>query len=851
MENSPKVGTPVADPPAPEAGTAYWAEPASSLISQLGSSARGLSSPEAARRLRQEGPNTLALESHTAALALAIRQFSSPVVLILLGAALVSMVLREWVEATIIFAILLASAILSFLQEFQADRAMGALRRRLALTVRVRRDAGVVTVPAAEVVRGDIVLLSAGTLVPADGLVLESQDCLVSESSLTGESYPIEKRPGTVDARSPVAARSNCVWMGTSVRSGTATVLIVETGQRTEFGVVATSLAAHPQESAFTLGIHRFGSLLMRIMLVIVVLVIVINQILGRPALDSLLFAVALSVGLTPEMLPAIVSVTLSRGARAMARQGVIVRRLDAIEDLGGMDLLCTDKTGTLTEGKIALHSAVDLEGLPAPAVLRLAFLNAALEAGIANPLDEAIVTAGRAAGCNLDGARKVAEIPYDFSRKRLTLVVQQDGEDGPLIVTKGAFSNVLAVCDVAPLARQRCQQYYEKVSDQGLRLLAVATRRAPSCESYGQEIERGLTLVGFLLFQDPPRADVPVTLRALGQLGIRTCVISGDNRYIVAHLARVVGLNAKAMLTGEQLAGLKDEALWALAPRTDLFVEVDPQQKERIVRALQRTGHTVGYLGDGINDAPALHAADVGISVDRAVDVARDSADIVLLQRDLRVLRRGVEAGRRTFVNTLKYICITISANFGNMVSMAIATPLLPFLPLTAAQILLNNFLSDLPSLALATDKVSLAQLHAPQRWDLVEVRHFMIIFGLLSTMFDLLAFAVLLHVFDANESEFQTAWFVISLLTELAVVLVLRTREAAWRSLASPALLWTTAASAVTAVALPFCGGLAQLLNFEPLPGSLLLVSLTIVAGYVVAAEGVKRAFFRQRPA
>ena len=468
-------------------------------------------------------------------------------------------------------------------------------------------------------------------------------------------------------------------------------------------------------------------------MVVIVLFVLTVNLLLGRPAIESLLFAVALAVGLSPELLPAIVTVTLSAGAQAMSRRGVIVRRLEAIENLGSMDILCTDKTGTLTEGIIVLNGALDAANRPSDEVRRLTFLNAAFETGIENPLDAAIVAAGKRAGVTTHGFTKIDEIPYDFLRRRLTIVVADDGNPTKhLIITKGAFSNVLDTCaslecdgvDTPFTTELRAQldAVFKARGAEGFRVLALATRRVAAKPRYGHDDEKGMTFRGFLVFSDPPKADAQRAIHDLAQLGIRIKVISGDNRYVTAHLAEAVGLNSKSMLTGDDLVKLKDEALWHHAPRTDLFVEIDPQQKERIVRALQRTGHSVGYLGDGINDAPALHAADVGISVEEAVDVARESADIILLSRDLDVLRSGVEDGRRTFANTLKYISITTSANFGNMVSMALATPLLPFLPLAAKQILLNNFLSDVPSIAISSDNVDPDRVSRPQRWNIKE---------------------------------------------------------------------------------------------------------------------------------
>ena len=814
----------------------------------MGSGDRGLAAAEAAQRLRQHGANTVEDQPRVTALRLLARQFESPLVLILVFGAVISMFLRDWVDASIILAIVLGSTLLGFAQEYHAGTAVAALRRRLALTVQVLRGGQAETIAATAVVPGDVILLSAGNLVPADGVVLEARDFLVTEASLTGESFPVEKQSGVLPADAPLAGRTNCVFLGTSVRSGTATVLVVKTGRATAFGAVAARLHERAPETEFARGVRQFGFLLVRVMVVMVVFVLAVNHVLDRPIIESLLFAVALAVGISPELLPAIVSVTLSRGARAMARRGVIVRRLEAIEDLGSMDVLCTDKTGTLTEGVITLDAAADPEGRASSGVLRLAYLNAAFETGIDNPLDTAIVAAGEKARMTTEGHRKVDEIPYDFIRKRLTIVVAgKDEAPEHLIITKGAFASVLAACSVDAVLRESLEAYYRQKGTEGFRVLAVATKRVAPRERYGHDDERGMSFAGFLLFFDPPRDDAQKTIHDLAALGIRIKVITGDNRYVAAHVAAAIGLDSKAMLTGEEIGRLRDESLWYLAERTDLFVEVDPQQKERIVRALQRTGHAVGYLGDGINDAPSLHAADVGISVEKAVDVARESADLILLQHDLDVLRGGVEDGRRTFANTLKYISITTSSTFGNMVSMALATPLLPFLPLAAKQILLNNFLSDLPSIAISTDNVDPEHTARAQRWDVRAVRRFMIVFGLTSTVFDLLTFALLLKVFDADETTFQTSWFVVSLLTELAVVMVLRTRGPAWRSTPSPLLLGTTVAVCAVALLISYAGPVATAFGFVPLPWQLLAAAVLIVAAYVATTEVAKLRFFR----
>ncbi|MBC7583649.1 MAG: magnesium-translocating P-type ATPase [Tardiphaga sp.] len=840
----------------------YWNEDPTALAASLGAGPGGLTSDRAASQLATVGPNSVEDAPRLSALRLMLRQFESPLVLILAFAAAISLVLQQWVDAGIILAIVLGSSLLSFYQEYRASTAVEELKKRLALTARVLRDGAEQVLPVTQIVPGDVILLAAGNLIPADGIILETQDFLVSEASMTGESFPVEKRPGVVAPDAALAERTNTVFLGASVRSGTAKVMVVRTGHRTEFGAIAARLRARQPETDFARGVRQFGYLLIRVMVIIVLFVLTVNLLLHRPVIESLLFAVALAVGLSPELLPAIISVTLSAGARAMSKRGVIVRRLDAIENLGSMTVLCTDKTGTLTEGTIVLSEVLDAAAQPSDELRRLAYVNAALETGIENPLDAAIIAAGASAGLTTAGLTKIDEIPYDFVRRRLTIVVAESADPGNhLIVTKGAFSNVLDSCTAferdgaeVPLdqvARANLDAVFKAKGEEGFRVLALATRRVAAKSDYDHDDERDMVFRGFLVFLDPPKPEARETIGNLARLGIAIKVISGDNRHVTAHMAQAVGLDAASMLTGEDLAGMRDEALWHLAPRTDLFVEIDPQQKERIVRALQRTGHSVGYLGDGINDAPALHAADVGISVAEAVDVARESADIILLSRDLDVLRQGVEDGRRTFANTLKYISITTSANFGNMISMALATPLLPFLPLAAKQILLNNFLSDLPSLAISSDNVDPERVSSPQRWSVKDIQRFMIVFGLISSVFDLLTFGVLLYIFQAGQAAFQTSWFMISLLTELAVVLVLRTRKPAFSSSPSRLLLWSTLVVAAATFAVPFLGEASALFGFVPLSTMELAAVVAIVGGYIVATEMAKSWFFAHESA
>ncbi|MBK9757574.1 MAG: magnesium-translocating P-type ATPase [Nannocystis sp.] len=822
-----------------------WTLTPAELLARLGVDATGLSSEAARSRLARFGRNELAAASRWTTPRLVLRQFASPLVLILVAAAGVSAVAGEWTDSVVIGAIVVLSGAISAWREYAAGRAIDRLRARVALRVRVRRDGAEASVPTAEIVPGDVLVLSAGTLIAADAIVLDAHDFFVSEAVLTGESFPVEKRPGAIEGARGLAERRNSLFMGTNVRSGTATAVVVATGAATEYGRIADRLKLRAPETEFNRGLRRFGGLLTWLMLVLTLVVLALNLLVHKPPIESLLFAVALAVGLTPELLPAILMINLARSATRMAGVGVLVRRLSAIEDFGSMDVLCSDKTGTLTAGVVRLDAAVDERGQASPRVRRLAFCNAALEAGIENPLDEAIVAAcpGEVAPEKLD------EIPYDFTRKRLSVVVDEGG--AAILITKGAVGGVLGVCSGIDAARAAAiEAFVAERGNAGFRVLAVASRVVERRSSYTRDDERELELAGFLLFHDPPKPGIEATIAALRAHGVALKMITGDNLHVARHIGRQVGLAEAAALTGAEIAGMRDEALWHVAERTDIFAEVDPNQKERIILALKKTGHVVGYLGDGVNDAPALHAADVGVSVEAAVDVAKEAADLVLLRPDLDVLLRGVLAGRETFANTLKYVMTTTSANLGNMLSMAVASVVLPFFPLLAGQILLNNFLSDIPAFGLANDAVDAESLQKPQRWDMGVIRRFMTWFGALSSAFDLLTFAALLLVFHAAPEVFRTGWFVLSLLTELAVAMVVRTRRPALRSRPGALLLWSTVVVAVVAVAVPYAPGAAAF-GFVPLPLPLLLTMLGITCAYAIATERLKRWFFARTAA
>lgn len=827
----------------------YWSQPVDALFASLRAGSDGLTAREAAHRLRLYGRNELKPQKPLSAIGVMAEQLKNPLLLILIFAAVVSAITAEWTDAVIVLVIVFATVGIGYVREYGAASAAAALRARIRTHASVMRDAVVHRVPIEKVVPGDVVILSAGSLVPADAVILEASDCFVSEAMLTGESFPVRKEAGAVPADTPLSQRRNCLHLGTNVRSGTARCLAVATGTATEFGQIAHRLALRPPETEFDRGLLRFGYLLTSAMLVMVLLVFIAHVVQGRPAVETLLFAIALAVGLSPELLPAILRVNLSRGAAMMARNGVLVRHLNAIENLGSMDVLCTDKTGTLTEGVVRLEGSCDPAGNASPAVLELAATNAALSAGLRNPLDDAILEACKP---DLEATSKLDEIPFDFVRKRVSVVVRRGGQ--ALLVTKGAFHQVLEACTHvaggAPIdapMRQALEEMHGRWAEHGIRTLAVATRELPPQPDYTKEDELDLCLAGFLTFLDRPKAGAREAIAELARLGVSIKLITGDTKAVALHVAGLVGLSTERVLTGHDLDELKDEALWREAERTDLFVEVDPNQKERIILALRKMGHVVGFLGDGVNDAPAMHAADTSLSVDQAADVAREAADFVLLQRNLEVIRRGIEEGRRTFANTLKYVLTTTSANLGNMVSMAAASLVLPFLPLLAGQILLNNFLSDIPAVGIADDSVDPELVNRPRRWDMNFIGRFMVEFGALSSLFDFLTFGALLWVFHATVEQFRTGWFVESLLTELVIALVVRTRRPFFRSRPGTVLLVSTALLIALAVAIPYLP-YAGLLGFVPLPAGVILALAVITVLYVAAAEAAKRWFYRR---
>ena len=802
----------------------------------------GLTSDAAALRLRRFGANEPAPPPRWAALRELATDLANPLVLVLLLASAVAAAFGQFVSSAVTAAMLVLSVALNFTQRYRSQQAAQRLRERAGQTATVVRDGAVLTIPVREVVPGDVVHLAAGDLVPADARLLLAKDLFLHEAALTGESLPREKHVGD---------RDGMVFRGTSVVSGVGSAVVTATGATTQFGHVVAQLAARPPETEFERGTRRFGLLILKVVLFLVLFVFLMNALSRREPLESFLFAVALAVGLTPELLPMIVSVTLAAGAVRMARRKVIVKRLAAIENLGSMDVLCSDKTGTLTVGEVVVDRHVNVRGEEDEAVIRLAALNSTFQTGLRSPMDDAILRHEHPAVA--DHVR-VDEIPFDFSRRRVSIVV--DGPDGRSLIIKGAPEGVLPLCTAvavdgraAPFdapAQARAQTLFEALGRDGFRVLAIAARSVPPQPAYSAVDERDLTLFGFAAFLDPPRADVGETITALRDDGIEVKILTGDNELVTQRVCAQVGFPVGAIVLGESVDHMSDPALAAVAERTRVFARVSPMQKNRIVQALRGRGHVVGVLGDGINDAPALRRADVGISVDTAVDVARDAADIILLEKALSVLHEGVVEGRRSFGNIMKYVLMATSSNFGNMLSMAAASLFLPFLPMLPLQILLNNFLYDLAQVAIPSDRVDRTWQHAPRRWNVAFIRRYMLTLGPISSAFDLATFVIMLRVFHAEASLFRTGWFVESLATQTLVIFVIRTAAAPWALPPSRGLALGVATSLGIGLLLPW-SPLAPWLGFVPLPPLFFVFLGVMTLAYLGAVELAKRRFYQ----
>src|SRR6266704_1603846 len=819
----------------------FWSVSSDELFKQLvpgpaaGTLQQGLTSNEAQLRLKRYGANLLKPKKEASTLTLLLSQFKSPIILILLIAAGLSFFLQDAADAIIILVIVFVSGLLSFWQELGAADAVEKLLAAVQIQATVMRDGTSRKLAVEQIVPGDIVILSAGDVIPGDCLIVESKDLFIDEAALTGETFPVEKSAGILPPETPLSQRKNILFMGTHVVSGSARALVARTGTETEFGQVSARLKLRSPETEFEHGVRHFGYLLMEVTLLLVISIFAINVYFHRPVLDSLLFSLALAVGLTPQLLPAIISINLAYGAKRMAQQKVIVKRLASIENFGSMNVLCSDKTGTLTEGMVKLSAAIDFDGHDSEKVLLYAYLNAVYQTGFTNPIDEAIRTYRT---FDVSSYRKLDEVPYDFVRKRLTVLFAK--EDTHFLVTKGALKNVLDVCTTAEetatgkaggttsvdiaTVREPIQQRYEELSGQGCRTLGLAYRQVDATSRCTKADETNMTFLGFLVFFDPAKPGIIETINSLKQLGVSLKII-----------------------TVPDLNKMSNPALLKQVNDVSVFAEVEPNQKERNLIAMKKAGNVVGYMGDGINDASAIHAADVGISVNSAVDVAKEAADIVLLEKDLSVLVQGVREGRTTFANTLKYVFMATSANFGNMFSMAGSSLFLTFLPLLPKQILLTNLLTDIPEMKIATDSVDREMTDKPRRWNVAFIRNFMFTFGVLSSVFDYLTFGVLLLILHANVAQFRTGWFLESVISASLIVLVIRSRRPFFRSRPSRQLLTATLLIVALTLIVPYTP-LAALFGFQPLNVLFLSLMGVIVILYIATAEMAKKLFYER---
>jgi Mg2+-importing ATPase len=808
-----------------------------------------LADAEAARRLADVGAN--ALRTHRASPWLVLgRQLRSPVLILLFVTAAVALFVGDTTNAVVIAVILFASVGLGFGNEYRAERAAEALHSRVSHRVVVVRGGSAQEINVVDLVPGDVVRLGLGAIVPADIRLLTSKDLLCDESILTGESLPVEKTEQPAATTESLSDLTSCAFMGTVIQSGTATGVVVATGARAEFGRIALGLGDRQPQTEFQLGLKRFSYLLLQVAVVLTTLIFVVNVLLHRPLLDSLLFSLAIAVGITPQLLPAVVSACLATGTRQLAKRRVLVKRLVCIEDLGDMDVLVTDKTGTLTEGSISFVASLPADGAVTPAYLTelgLLATEADYSAHVAsaigqNSLDAALWESAAAAAFDPARFERIDMIPFDHARRMTSVLVRIDGEPAQLI-SKGSPEDIMRVCENVP---ETAHVLLNEQFDAGARVIAVATRPAADLTRIEPADEKQLALVGLLVFVDRPKADAKASLERLASLGISVKIATGDNARVAEKVCSDLGLTSGGTLTGAQIDELSDAQLAESARASAIFARVSPEQKARLVAALRSSGHAVGFLGDGVNDALALHKADLGISVDSATDVAKDAADIVLMDKDLGVLAEGVVEGRRIFANTIKYVLMGTSSNFGNMFSAATASAVLSFLPMLPGQVLLNNLLYDAGQLAIPSDHVDKEQLYKPSHWDIAFIRRFMLLFGPISSLFDFATFALMIFVFQAAPGEFRAGWFVESIATQTLIIFAIRTRRVPFlRSRPSAGLLWASLGVVAAGVYLPL-SPLAGILGFDPLPVPFFLTLLGMVVVYLVLVELAKTWFF-----
>ena len=825
------------------------------VLKKFNSKEKGLTEAEAQKRLKENGLNVLVKEKKLSAFLELLSKFKSPLLILLFVAAFISAFFGETTNAIIIFAMILASALLDYYEEHNADKSVEELMDKVKTVSTVIRGNKKIKVKVSQITLGDIVFLNSGDMIPADARVISAKDFFVNQSSLTGESMPAEKYPDSLKVSSgSLSELDNIVFAGTNVISGEATAVVVGIGANTEFGKISYTLVNTKQKSEFEIGIASFGYFIMKIILFLVLFIFLFNAFIHHQILDSFLFAVAIAVGVTPELLPMIMSITMARGSIKMAAKGAIVKKLSAIPSFGSLDILCTDKTGTLTEGKISLVKHLNVLGETSPEVLRWAFLNSSFQTGIENPLDNAVI---EFQNINIKGVKKIDEIPFDFMRKMMSVVVEEKGER--LLISKGAPEEIFSASHfyydakgkILPFnktVRAKALKFYEDLSADGYRVLALAVKKITVDKKvYNKDEESSLVLGGFIAFLDPPKHDLRGTLEELEAIGIEIKIITGDNELVTNKICQEIKLPVKGILLGKDIEALTMDALRRRVENTTIFARFSPIDKNRVIAALRANGHVVGYLGDGINDAPSLKTADVGISVNNAVDVAKAAADIVLMRKNLRVLKDGVLEGRRVFGNTMKYIMMGLSSNFGNMFSAAGAVIFLPFLPMLPIQILLNNFIYDISQITIPTDNVDEEWTKKAHRWDLGFIKRFMIFIGPISSLFDFTTFFLLYFVFHASASVFQTGWFVESLATQTLVIHFIRTKKIPFfQSRASWPLLVSTFSAVTIGWILPFTP-VGKFFGFAPLPAYMLWAIVGIVVVYLFLVEVGKRIFYK----
>jgi Mg2+-importing ATPase len=830
--------------------------PMESLFEKLGSSPSGLTSSEAARRLQVYGANEVEKKKKSATIVKFFRQFKNPLVLILMVAGAIAGFSGDVPTATIVYVMVFLSTGLMFYQENKAEQTAEKLKEKVATTATVLRDGVKQEVHLHDLVPGDVILLYGGDMISADARVINAKDLFVDQSALTGESFPVEKTPAVPkgDEIPSLSDWSNILFLGTSVVSGTASAIITTTGSSTEFGKIVKSIIKVAPETEFEKGLRRFGNLIMQVTFVLVIFVFLILALFRRDILESLLFAVALSVGLTPELLPMILTVNLSRGALRMSKKGVIIKKLSAIQNFGNMDVLCTDKTGTLTENKVSLMLHIDADGNENEKVLLFSYLNSSFQTGLPSPLDEAIL-----AYRNIDVKEfeKIDEVPFDFTRKRVSVIMDRSGER--FFITKGAPEEVGKVCtyyeenqlplDLTPEVLGKIEQKFLDLSSEGFRVLSVAYKKVKEAkQTYSVKDESDMTFLGFVAFIDPPKESTKESLEMMRKSHVELKILTGDNERVTKYVCDQLGFEIKGIVLGRDIFEMNDVDLARVVEEANVFARVNPAQKNRIMNALKANKHVVGFIGDGINDAPSMKVADVSISVNNAVDVAKESADIILLEKDLTVLDQGILEGRKTFGNTMKYVLMAISSNFGNMFSAAGASLFLNFLPMLPVQILLNNFMYDMSELTITTDNVDTEYIEKPKRLDAPFIRSFMLAFGPVSSIFDFLTFFVMLYVFNAWNfpALFQTAWFVESLATQTFVVFLIRTRKVPfWRSLPSRPLVLSSLAIIGIAIIIPYTL-LGKIFAFILLPPLFYVFLVIFIVAYLILVEFMLRFFY-----